>query len=368
MTNHRVATYSCVGLALDPIHVGTGGSRLGRVDLAIMRDPVTQIPKIPGSSLAGVLRAYVAMEKGKYPQCAGLGQPKSSTSGTSGTSGTNTAGTNNKQDKSSGHCGKPDCPVCTVFGFARGAGDTGGFAGLAAFSDMHILLFPIATNQGPRWLTCPLVLQQTLFTHCESDSKDEETRETNETNKFNETAVYMAPNNQGQQGNRFDYIKLGWLYLPVKRDWASFSEVQSKIKGFKVPEYIYNNLAVVSDKLFIHLVNNNLEVRTSVAIDPQTGAAAEGALFTYEALPRGTVLYWELTCRHPQHFKIDNSAISDVDAPEKVAEVVWEGHTYLEHLGIGGMGSRGMGRLRVLYSYERKEDDAPGENQTEGQK
>lgn len=361
MASHSFETYSCVGMALDPIHVGTGGSRLGRVDLAIMRDPVTQIPKIPGSSLAGVLRAYVAMEKGKYPQCAGLGQPKSSTSSSSGTSETSTSSTNKKQDNSTGHCGQPDCPVCTVFGFARGIGDTGGFAGLAAFSDMHILLFPIATNQGPRWLTCPLVLHQTVIPCWNLASLD------------NETTVYMAPNNNAQQENTNDYIKLGWLYLPVKRDWDSFSGVRSKIQDFKVPEYICNNLAVVSDKLFIHLVNNNLEVRTSVAINPQTGAAEEGALFTYEALPRGTVLYWELTCRHPQHFKIkmeknNEQEISAVKSPEDVAIKVSLGHTYLEHLGIGGMGSRGMGRLRVLYPEKCKEKAENGEEATEEQK
>jgi hypothetical protein len=54
-------TFQHVGMALDPIHVGTGGARLGRVDLTIVRDPVTRVPKIPGSSLAGVYRAYAAM-------------------------------------------------------------------------------------------------------------------------------------------------------------------------------------------------------------------------------------------------------------------------------------------------------------------
>jgi CRISPR-associated protein Cmr4 len=49
--------FRTVGLAIDPIHVGTGGARLGRVDSTIVRDPATQIPKIPGSSLAGVYRA-----------------------------------------------------------------------------------------------------------------------------------------------------------------------------------------------------------------------------------------------------------------------------------------------------------------------
>src|SRR5579884_4366872 len=82
-------THRVTGMAVDPIHVGTGGGRLGRVDQSIVRDPVTQVPKIPGSSLAGVYRAYCAMHQqssrptrqvdGKpkpyYPDCAGQGQP-----------------------------------------------------------------------------------------------------------------------------------------------------------------------------------------------------------------------------------------------------------------------------------------------------
>ena len=49
------------GLALDPIHIGTGEFRLGRVDNTIVREPGSNLPKIPGSSIAGVARAYVAM-------------------------------------------------------------------------------------------------------------------------------------------------------------------------------------------------------------------------------------------------------------------------------------------------------------------
>ncbi|MCX8071760.1 MAG: hypothetical protein N3C12_04840 [Candidatus Binatia bacterium] len=53
--------FTVVGMAIDPIQVGTGGARLGRVDLTIVRAPVTCVPKIPGWSLAGVCRAYAAM-------------------------------------------------------------------------------------------------------------------------------------------------------------------------------------------------------------------------------------------------------------------------------------------------------------------
>jgi CRISPR-associated protein Cmr4 len=47
-------------LAVDPVHVGTGGYRLGRVDNSIVREPGTKVPKIPGTSLHGAIRSYAA--------------------------------------------------------------------------------------------------------------------------------------------------------------------------------------------------------------------------------------------------------------------------------------------------------------------
>jgi CRISPR-associated protein Cmr4 len=319
-------TFRHLGMALDPIHVGTGGARLGRVDLTIVRDPVTRIPKIPGSSLAGVYRAYAAMAqqarnpnrqlKGQpkpyYPDCAGQGQPDKAGKG--------------------GHCGQADCPICTVFGFARGAG--GGFAGLAAFSDAHVLLFPVATREGPVWVTCPMALGAAGVSVTD----------------IGDDAIY-----RGQDGGR--PLNLGWLLLPVRRlsDWQ---RLQSVLTSLGVLPQICQRLGVVPDKLFAHVVNSSLEVRTSVAVDPATGAAQEGALFSYEALPRATVLYWEVTCKNPAHFRVGSSQVVFKGEGEQVAiddvhNVIKGAHTYLEHLGIGGMGTRGMGRLRVLCAQAR---------------
>ncbi len=302
-------TFRHVGMALDPIHVGTGGARLGRVDLTIARDPVTGIPKIPGSSLAGVYRSYAAMVRNRFPRCAGVGQPR--------------------PDGSGGHCGKPTCPICTVFGFARGQDSSGGFAGLAAFSDAHLLLFPVATREGPLWVTCPMAL------------------ETAEVISLGVTddAVY-----RGQDGG--GPLNLGWLLLPV-RSLSGWQQVQTGLTSLGVPDEISRRLGVLPDKLFAHVVNSNLEVRTSVAIDPATGAAEEGALFSYEALPRTTVLCWQVTCKNPAHFRVGSSEVAFAGAGQQVTiedvhGVVADAHPYLEHLGIGGMGTRGMGRLRVL--------------------
>mgnify|MGYP005835635357 CR=1 FL=1 len=322
--NQSFVTFQFAGMALDPIHVGTGGTRLGLVDNAIVRDPVTRIPKVPGSSLAGVMRAYTAMAKGRYPNCAGLGQPE--------------------RDSASRHCGKADCPVCTVFGFAKGIRTSGGFAGLAAFSDMYVLLFPVASQLGPQWITCPMALCQTSITEFSELGDLPE-----------QQVVYRKADGPAQPS-----LNLGWLFLPVKTDWQQLGKVAQKIEALGIPGYIISRLGIVSDKLFTHIVNSNLEVRTSVAIDPATGAAEEGALFTYEAMPRGTVLFWEVTCRNPKHFKINQENVTAVDSPENIRDVVTDTHSYLEHLGIGGMGSRGMGRLRVLKTKKPADADKPG--------
>jgi len=325
-------TFAFTGLALDPIHVGTGGTRLGRVDNTIVRDPVTRIPKIPGSSLAGVMRAYTAMkhetenpgcrisgkDKPYFPDCAGQG----------------------KGGDSGGHCGEADCPVCTVFGFAKGKDDGGGFAGLAAFSDMHVLLFPVASHLGPQWITCPMALRQTG------------TAEFSELGDLPEPEVIYRK--QGES------LNLGWLFLGVKSDWERLDDIIGNMKEWGLPDYVTNRMGVVSDKLFAHIVNSNLEVRTSVAINPATGAAEDKALFTYEAIPRTTVLVWQVTCRNPKHFTINNCPVTAVQSPEDIKNLIVGANCYLEHLGIGGMGSRGMGRLRVLKTKEPAKDDKPG--------
>jgi CRISPR-associated protein Cmr4 len=122
---------------------------------------------------------------------------------------------------------------------------------------------------------------------------------------------------------------------------------------------------LVSNKMFSHIVNDNLEVRTSVSIDPQTGAAAEGALFTYEALPRANVLYFEVVVSYPRYYRIARTVekngkketesvipLSDAEHPEgdidKVKSTVNNGLKLFASLGVGGMNTRGMGRLRVF--------------------
>ncbi len=284
-------------LALDPIHVGTGGMRLGRVDMSIVREPGTNLPKIPGTSLAGAARTYAAMqEEGKFPHCAGQGQPQGK-----------------------GHCGQPDCPICVTFGFAKGSGAS--FQGLAQFSDARLLFFPVHSLAGPVWVTCPEVLKELGIT-------------------VNEPADEQVSVAEGVKQS--DRLNLGWLMLQVKSN--DFAPQVSN-----VPQEILNHAVLVSNKMFGHIVNDNLEVRTSVSINPQTGAAAEGALFTYEALPRASVLYFDVVISDPKFYQINGQQpLSSNGGKGKVTQTIQKGLALFEFLGVGGMNTRGMGRLRVL--------------------
>ena len=62
MTNDNIKKINIYAQSTDPIYIGTGGYTIGRVDNTIVRDPTTKIPKIPGSSLAGTWRYYVALK------------------------------------------------------------------------------------------------------------------------------------------------------------------------------------------------------------------------------------------------------------------------------------------------------------------
>jgi len=159
-------------------------------------------------------------------------------------------------------------------------------------------------------------------------------------------------------------LNLGWLLLEARK-CNRMDDIKNRLENLGVPDYIRNRLALVPDRLFAHIVNSNLEVRTSVSINPETGAAEEGALFSYEALPRGTVLVWEIVAKNPQHFRIGNRPIAAVTTPDNVHEKAKQAHPYLEHLGIGGMGTRGMGRVKMAYEDERPDraDVACGESQ-----
>ncbi len=292
MTNNNSYTLQrYLLMTLDPLHIGTGGYRLGRVDLSIVREPGTNLPKVPGTSLAGALRQYAAMRYEKM-RCAGQGQSD-----------------RNKD----GHCGQPSCPICYTFGTAAGS------AGKVNIFDARLLLFPVHSLAGPVWVTSSQALADFGVTG-QSVAQDK------------------AKWSNDLAQNR---LNLGWLML--ERDGGNWSPPQ--IDG--VPAEIQKRIVLVSENLFSQIVNSNLEVRTSVSINPQTGAAEEGALFTYEALPRATYLWCEVVEDDFQKKFPKDDAKAQSLGHTRPLDVVKDAFRLLEYLGIGGMGTRGFGRVKV---------------------
>ena len=287
-------------MAVDPLHVGTGGYRLGMVDLSIVREPGTNIPKIPGTTLHGAIRLYAAYQYNKV-QCAG-------------------------SSISEKPCGDAACPVCYTFGYIKDA--SSGKRGVVNISDARILFFPVYSLKGPVWVSTPPVLR-------ECGIQIENTQDV-------VTSMDIPPNT---------VINLGWLMVKIVGKTAITLESESEEWN-----QIKDRIVVVPEPVFSQIVNSNLEIRTSVSISPETGTAEEGALFTYEAIPRSTFLwadvveddYWEKFPKTGQTFKKEK-----LPHPWNTPiDVVESGLTLCEHLGVGGMGTRGFGRIRLVTGWE----------------
>jgi len=322
----NVETKKIIAQATDPIYIGTGGFTIGRVDNTIVRDPITKIPKIPASSVAGTWRYYVALElqsafKDEYKQnlqkraekrdkveelfnspkdwmknfsdnrfarikCAGQDDESQKT-------------LDESQNTDAGHCGH--CIVCKAFGFSKKDLSN---QGMLFFSDLNILFFPVYTRVGVKWITSPKLLDKDI--------------------SVEENKILTSKGDE-------NYLNLGWLNLEVSGCFNNDLETYSLKK---------DDIVIVPDNLISQIINSNLEVRTSVSIDPITGASKEGALFTSEAIPRGTIF-----CGEVRGFKRegDNSSLS----LDNVFSALNDSKQYFTTLGIGGMTTRGFGRLEV---------------------
>lgn len=356
-------------MSQDPIHIGTGGYTIGRVDNTIVRDAITKIPKIPGTSLAGTWRYYMALTihsyfDGSYRydrgsrngesleslfkreakqwvnsfegnrfaaiKCAGQDDMSNSSVKESQRAAIN---------KDAGHCGS--CLVCVAFGFSKR--DTSK-QGLAYFSDLNILLFPIYTRFGTRWITSPSMIAGAVGN--DSNLNTEYKMNDSQLLKDDEVIVFESKDTT---------INLGWLNLVAKDGDKFNSSIVSNLDnlledGLEDSGITKDKVVIVSDNIIAQVIKSNLEVRTSVSIDPLTGAAKHRALFTSEAIPRGTVFHGNI--------RIAEEPL-DKDIRKKqeyILDGLKESKKYFESLGIGGMTTRGFGRLKI-YDWSGEDDD-----------
>lgn len=304
-------------MALDPVHIGTGQTRIGRVDNTIVRETGTNIPKIPGTSLMGSARSYASLTYGK-PEAAG-------------------------QHKKLKTEGRRNCPIIYTFGtYNSGDAVEGGLQGKISISDAQILFFPVYSVAGPVWVTTSEILTSTNFSiNISNDSPDDTIY----------TSLEWSKNT----------LNLGWLHLMSKS--GLIVTPPNELSNKKEWITIEKRIVIASSKIFSQIVNSNLEVRTSVAINPETGAAKDGALFTYEAIPRTTWLWSDVvqddyvdnfpkTTRQFSN-KGENSGdpLPNDTKWDNSLGVVISGFKLMEFLGVGGMTTRGFGRIKCIYDW-----------------
>jgi len=306
-------------MTTDPVHIGTGGYRLGRVDNSIVRETGTRVPKIPGTSLHGAARSYAA-QLYETPEAAGQTQDKVQ-----------------EPDKN---------PVCYTFGYIKRSRDgdeekTAAYSGIVNIFDAQVLLFPVRSMAGPVWVATLGRLKDAGF-QVKKDGQD-----LGQEPDFGEALLTWG---------RTDALNLGWLMVNVA-DKVTVT-APDKWRNEEHWKAVVDQIVLVQEALFSHVVNSNLEVRTSVAIDSERGTAEDKALFTYEALPRATFLTAEVVL---DDYRSENGKWL-LDKVEKTAkgnplpegpwngplDVVAAGLRMIEWLGVGGMGTRGFGRMAIV--------------------
>ena len=283
--------------ALTPLHMGAGSS-VSYVDLPIQRERHTSFPIMAGSGIKGVFRSYAQRK----------------------------VDNNNNRIIS-------DAEVNTIFGPEDGSQGSS----LISFTDARILLYPVRSIKGVfAWITCPMVLKRF----------NEDLKITGkQINNFNipsiddDTKIIIA----NESKLKIDYknkVGLEEFVFDIQAD-NNVGYIINGIKNYLPSTDTTNTLAdrfaIVSDNVFMDLVNYAVEVRTRIKIDQTTGTAQSGALFTLEMVPSEAIFY--------NLVLMDKKG--DLDVKDKMSELFANNETVLQ---FGGDETIGLGFVKVKFN------------------
>lgn len=278
--------------ALSALHCGVGQAA-DVVDLPIARARATHLPIVPGSSLRGVLRAQME------------GDPE------------------REQD------------VPTLFGPREIGGAADAFAGALAVGDAHLLLLPVRALAGiVCYATSPFILRR---------YRQDLIRAGYATPALpNEPASGQAHVASGSVNRQDGLLILEDLDLQAREDvalhdWASWIGQAVHPTDADAQSDLVTRLAVLPDDIMKYLAETATEIRTRIAINPDTGTVKGGALWYEENLPAESVL-WGV-----QALSASNQPGDDRDAGALAACLPGE-----ELLQLGGKAGVGRGLVRLL--------------------
>ncbi len=244
-----LASAECVYLYLESaLHIGTGeGGQF--VDLPLQREDRNDRPFVPASSLRGSLRARGRRLRGDLEASSIFGPP--------------------------GGDEQPDAPL--------------------VLSDAHLLLFPVRSLRGLfAWTTSPDVLtrhREELSAHgLDASTVPEVPLSEDKIAAVSPGSPLMTPDGM---------VVLEEISLR-SRPQEEVAELAGWLADYALPlgpEYDYwrarlrQSLIILPEPAFHHFVQFRTEVLPRVRIDPTTGTALAGALWTEEYLPAEALLY-----------------------------------------------------------------------------
>lgn len=278
--------------ARSPLHCGTGQSAEA-VDLPIARDRSTTHPLIPGSSLKGALR-NASRSRDTDHEVALFG---------------------------------PDKP------------NASDHAGSLAFSDARLVLLPVRSVAGTfAWITCPWALQglRRDGALCGVDLPPAPVAidagcawvTTNTALTLSDKRVVLEEFDlKSEPRNEVDAWLQHLASVLFEPDWRPLLGAR---------------LCLVADDVFTFLAKHATDIVTRVSIDPESGTANDGQLWTEENLPTESVLVGavQATPYGPARVK----GLSEADLFDRLTRLV------ARPVQLGGKATVGRGRcaLRVV--------------------
>ncbi|MBE3653891.1 type III-B CRISPR module RAMP protein Cmr4 [Vibrio navarrensis] len=225
------------------LHCGSGQS-VGIVDQPIARERASNLPIVPGSTVRGVLKAFISQTEQKEV--------------------------------------KPTLSQ-SLFGYDKQDGEPS-FAGALSITDAHLLLLPVRTAYGIlAYATCPFILQR-----YKKDRKLDLTVPT--------PADEQALHPKGNPNHQDNLMVLEDLDLKAQecehtQQWAEYIAQTLDAKESAYYSDISKRIIVLPDTVFSFLAETATEIRTRIRINQETGVVDNGALWTEESLPAESVLW-----------------------------------------------------------------------------
>lgn len=310
-TNHILGL-----LAQTSIHAGTG-QQTGVIDLPIQREGHNGWPCVFGSAVKGALRARAEQHKLSELRASGGEQFLSSSDYE-----------NDVQQSSD---------IACVFG-PPPKGNEMKHAGALMVTDARLLLFPVRSLTSQfKWVTCPAAIQRYL-----ADSERlgiEGTRDINVPQpKDDETKSAAIVHNSTSNDALF---LEEYRFQVTQTDLSNLIQlIAGLMQSNDAEAQLAQQLVIVSNDSFAHIVSHSTPVNAHISIDAQTKVVRGGGLWYEETLPPETLLYLGVSASDARKEKAEMSA-------DQIMGVVLNLFAEKPWLQLGGNETVGMGWCAV---------------------